>query len=146
MSPALEVKGIGVDLVEVARLRRAVERWKERFLQRVFTQVEIEYCFKRRDPIPHLAARFAAKEACLKALGTGLSMGVSWRELEVRRERGQPPTLVLSGRSRSVGLAKGASQVLLSLTHDGDYAFAQATLLGAPGRRNSREGAHEEAG
>lgn len=140
----MEVKGLGVDLVEVSRLRRVVERWKERFLRRVFTQAELDYCLKRRDPIPHLAARFAAKEACLKALGTGLRMGVSWRELEVRRESGQPPMLVLSGRSKAIGLSKGATQVLLSLTHDGDYAFAQAMLMGAPvegdGREEPREG------
>ncbi len=135
----MEVKGLGVDLVEVSRLRRVVERWKERFLRRVFTQEELDYCLKRRDPIPHLAARFAAKEACLKALGTGLRMGVSWRELEVRRESGQPPTLVLSGRSKAIGLSKGVTQVLLSLTHDGDYAFAQAMLMGAPGRGDGQE-------
>lgn len=135
----MEVKGLGVDLVEVSRLRRVVERWKERFLRRVFTQAELDYCLKRRDPIPHLAARFAAKEACLKALGTGFRMGVSWRELEVRREAGQPPTLVLRGRSKAIGLSKGATQVLLSLTHDGDYAFAQAMLMGARAGEDRRE-------
>lgn len=125
-----EVKGIGVDLAQISRLRRVVERWSDRFLRRVFTEAEIAYCRQRRDPIPHLAARFAAKEATLKALGTGLSMGVNWRELEVRRERGQAPTMVLTGRSESIARAKGASRVLLSLTHDGDYAMAQAMLVG----------------
>ncbi|MBI4240479.1 MAG: holo-ACP synthase [Candidatus Rokubacteria bacterium] len=141
---ALEVKGLGVDLVEVRRMSHVVERWKERFLQRVFTPAELDYCFKRRDPIPHLAARFAAKEACLKALGTGLRMGISWRELEVRRAPGEPPTLVLSGRSKALGLAKGGTQVLLSLTHDGDYAFAQAMLMGAPDTRDAPEEPREE--
>jgi holo-[acyl-carrier protein] synthase len=112
------------------RLRRVVARWDERFLQRVFTEQEIAYCRRRRDPIPHFAARFAAKEATLKALGTGLSMGVNWRELEVRRERGQAPTMVLSGRCRAIAEAKGGRRVLLSLSHDGDYAMAQAMLLG----------------
>ena len=125
-----EVKGIGVDLAQISRLRRVVERWSDRFLRRVFTEAEIAYCRGRRDPIPHLAARFAAKEATLKALGTGLSMGVNWRELEVRRERGQAPTMVLTGRSEAIARAKGASRVLLSLTHDGDYAMAQAMLVG----------------
>jgi len=83
------VLGIGVDLTQMPRMRRVVARWDERFLQRVFTEEEIAYCRRRRDPIPHFAARFAAKEATLKALGTGLRMGVNWRELEVRRERGQ---------------------------------------------------------
>ena len=132
------VLGIGVDLAQMPRLRRVVARWDERFLQRVFTEQEIAYCRRRRDPIPHLAARFAAKEATLKALGTGLSMGVNWRELEVRRERGQAPTMVLSGRCRAIAEAKGGRRVLLSLTHDGDYAMAQAMLIG--------DGPDDEAG
>jgi holo-[acyl-carrier protein] synthase len=124
------VLGVGVDLTQMPRLRRVVARWDERFLQRVFTEQELAYCRRRRDPIPHLAARFAAKEATLKALGTGLRMGVNWRELEVRRERGQAPTMVLSGRCRAIAEAKGGRQVLLSLSHDGDYAMAQALLIG----------------
>jgi holo-[acyl-carrier protein] synthase len=124
------VLGVGVDLTQMPRLRRVVARWDERFLQRVFTEQEIAYCRRRRDPIPHFAARFAAKEATLKALGTGLRMGVNWRELEVRRERGQAPTMVLSGRCREIAEAKGGRRVLLSLSHDGDYAMAQALLLG----------------
>jgi len=128
----MNVKGIGVDLALIPRLRDVVERWDERFLRRVFTDEEIAYCRRRRDPIPHFAARFAAKEATLKALGTGLRMGVKWREMEVRRERGEAPTMVLSGRCRAIALAKGAGHVLLSLTHDGDYAMAQAMLVGGP--------------
>lgn len=128
----VNVKGIGVDLALIPRLREVVERWDERFLRRVFTDQEIAYCRRRRDPIPHFAARFAAKEATLKALGTGLRMGVKWREMEVRRERGEAPTMVLSGRCRVIALAKGAGHVLLSLTHDGDYALAQAMLVEGP--------------
>jgi holo-[acyl-carrier protein] synthase len=127
-----DVKGVGVDLAQIPRLRRAVERWNDRFLRRVFTDAEIAYCRRRRDPIPHLAARFAAKEATLKALGTGLGMGVNWLDLEVRREPGQAPTIVLSGRSEAIARAKGGSRVLLSLSHDGDYAMAQALLVGDP--------------
>jgi holo-[acyl-carrier protein] synthase len=125
----MNVKGIGVDLALISRMREVVQRWDERFLRRVFTDDEIAYCQRRRDPIPHFAARFAAKEATLKALGTGLRMGVKWREIEVRRERGQAPTIVLTGQCRAIALAKGGSRVLLSLTHDGDYALAQAMLL-----------------
>jgi holo-[acyl-carrier protein] synthase len=128
----MRVRGMGVDLAQIARVRRAVDRWDERFLRRVFTDDEIAYCRDRRDPIPHFAARFAAKEAALKALGTGLAMGVRWREVEVRRERGAAPTLVLSGRCRALALAKGADGALLSLTHDGDYALAQVLLVAAP--------------
>ncbi|MGH7360840.1 MAG: holo-ACP synthase, partial [Candidatus Methylomirabilales bacterium] len=91
---------------------------------------------------PHLAARFAAKEAALKALGIGLRLGVSWRELEVRRERGQAPVLVLSGKSLKIGQALGGRRLLVSLTHDGDYAFAQCVLVGEEtdgGRQSSDE-------
>jgi holo-[acyl-carrier protein] synthase len=124
------ISGIGVDLVSVPRMRAMIDRWQDRFLRRVFTEGEIAYCRDRADPAPHFAARFAAKEAGLKALGTGLQFGVRWRELEVRRERTQAPTLVLSGRSKEIGLIKGGSRMLLSLTHEGDYALAQAMLVG----------------
>jgi holo-[acyl-carrier protein] synthase len=125
----MSIKGVGIDLARIARMREVVERWDERFLRRVFTDREIAYCRQRRDPIPHLAARFAAKEATLKALGTGLRMGLSWTEMEVRRERDEAPTMVLSGRCREVARSRGADRVLLSLSHDGDYAVAQALLV-----------------
>jgi holo-[acyl-carrier protein] synthase len=123
------VRGVGVDLVQIPRMREVITRWDERFLRRVFTEQEIAYCRGRRDPAPHFAARFAAKEAGMKALGTGLRLGVKWRELEVRRERGQAPTLELHGRTRELGLARGGRRMLLTLTHDGDYALAQALLV-----------------
>jgi len=126
----LKITGLGVDLVSIPRMRTTIERWQDRFVERVFTETEIAYCRARRDPTPHFAARFAAKEAGFKALGTGLTMGVHWRELEVRREREEAPTLVLSGRAREIGLGKGGSRMLLSLPHDGDYALAQAILVG----------------
>ena len=125
-----DVKGVGVDLTQIPRLRRVVERWDDRFLRRVFTDEEIAYCRRHKEPARHFAARFAAKEAGMKALGTGLRLGVKWRELEVRRERGQAPTMVLTGRTKAIARAKGASRVLLSLSHDGDYAMAQALLVG----------------
>lgn len=128
----MSVRGIGIDLVPISRMRQIIARWDERFLRRVFTDGEIAYCRARRDPAPHFAARFAAKEAGLKALGTGLSLGVNWRELEVRRERGQAPFIVLSGRSREIGLRRGGHRMLLALTHDGDYAMAQAMLVDDP--------------
>lgn len=125
----MTVRGIGVDLVKISRMRDVIARWEDRFLHRVFTEREIVYCRSRRDPVPHFAARFAAKEAGLKALGTGLRLGVTWRELEVWRERGGAPSLVLSGRSKEIGLARGGSRMLLALTHEGDYALAQAMLV-----------------
>ena len=125
----MAVRGIGVDLVKIPRMREVIARWDERFLRRVFTEQEIAYCRARRDPVPHFAARFAAKEAGMKALGTGLRLGVKWRELEVRRERGSAPTLILHGRSREIGASRGGRRMLLALTHEGDYALAQAMLV-----------------
>jgi holo-[acyl-carrier protein] synthase len=120
---------IGVDLVNIPRMRDVIARWDDRFLRRVFTDSEIAYCRARRDPVPHFAARFAAKEAAMKALGTGLSLGVRWRDLEVRRDRGQAPRLLMHGRSREIGLARGGRAMLVALTHDGDYALAQTMLV-----------------
>jgi holo-[acyl-carrier protein] synthase len=125
----MAVRGIGVDLVKIPRMREVIARWDERFLRRVFTEQEIAYCRARRDPVPHFAARFAAKEAGMKALGTGLRLGVKWRELEVRRERVSAPTLILHGRSREIGFSRGGRRMLLALTHEGDYALAQALLV-----------------
>jgi holo-[acyl-carrier protein] synthase len=125
----VRISGLGVDLVSIPRMRTTIDRWQGRFVDRVFTEVEIAYCRAHRDPAPHFAARFAAKEAGFKALGTGVQLGVRWRELEVRREREEAPTLVLSGRAREIGLARGGSRMLLSLTHEGDYALAQAILV-----------------
>jgi len=127
------IVGIGVDVVHIPRIRGAIERWQERFLGRVFTPDEVAYAKRRRDPAEHLAARFAAKEATLKALGTGLSMGARWREVEVRRARGEPPRMALSGRTAALGAARGVRVLHVSLTHDGDYAMAQVLAEGEPG-------------
>ena len=124
------IVGVGLDVVEIARIRRLLERWRERFLDRVFTPDEQAYALARHDPAEHLAARFAAKEAALKALGTGLSLGVRWREMEVRRARGQRPTLVLSGRAAAIGEARGVRRLHLSLTHDAGLALAHVLAEG----------------
>jgi len=132
------IVGVGVDLVRIARIRRAIERWQERFLDRVFTPEEVAYARRRRDPAEHLAARFAAKEATLKALGTGLTMGVRWREMEVRRPRGERPRLLLSGRTAALGAARGVRIIHVSLTHDGEYAMAQVLAEGEPAGAGER--------
>jgi len=126
---AVATIGLGIDLVNIPRMREVIARWDERFLKRVFTEGEIAYCRARRDPATHFAARFAAKEAAMKALGTGLSLGVRWRDLEVRRDRGRAPRLLMHGRSREIGLARGGRAMLVALTHDGDYALAQTMLV-----------------
>ena len=124
------ILGIGTDLCNIERIERTLERFGDRFRDRVFTETEQRKARSRADTPGTYAKRWAAKEACSKALGTGLRMGVRWRELEVRRERGQAPTLVLHGRCRDLSDARGGRRMLLSLTHDGDYALAQAMLIG----------------
>ena len=118
--------GTGIDLVEVERIAHSIERFGERFLERIFTAEEIAYCRARAASAESFAARFAAKEAGAKALGTGIQHGVSWKELEVRRLPGERPTLHLSGRARTIAGQLGVQRVSLSLTHT--KALAMATV------------------
>ena len=111
---------VGVDIVEIERIATAVARWGDRFLKRVYTQGELAYCRGRAE---RLAARFAAKEAVMKALGTGLR-GVGWREVEVVRPRGEAPTIVLHGRAVVRAQALGVQGLAVSLSHSRDYAVA----------------------
>jgi holo-[acyl-carrier protein] synthase len=120
--------GTGVDLVEVPRIARSMERYGERFLRRVFTDEEIAYCLGKAGAAESLAARFAAKEAGAKALGTGIQDGVAWKELEVRRLPGQRPVLHLSGRARTIAGQMGVQRVSLSLTHTATLAMATVHL------------------
>ena len=116
--------GTGVDLIEVERIAHSIERYGERFLRRVYTDHEIAYCTGRRASAESFAARFAAKEAGAKALGTGISRGVSWREFEVKRSYGHRPELHLSGRARQIAQALGIRRLSLSLTHSRDLSMA----------------------
>ena len=123
--------GVGIDLVEVARLARALER-TPRLAGRVFTRREIVACEGRADRLQALAARFAAKEACLKALGTGWSAGLSFDAVEVLRERGSPPRLELHGRVAARAAELGVLRVHVSLTHQPGVAGAVVLLEGDP--------------
>ncbi len=116
--------GLGTDLIEIERIERSVERFGEAFLQRIFTPGEIAYCQSKKNAAESLAARFAAKEAGAKALGTGISRGVSWREFEVRRLPGQRPELHLSGRAAEIAAALGVRRLALSLTHSRSVSMA----------------------
>ena len=120
--------GIGVDVVEIIRFRKVIERLKDRFILRVFTTAEQQFCNGHRDPVPHYAARFAAKEALFKALGTGWAKGVTWLDVEVLRERQDAPTMVLHGEAQRLSLAKGAHAVHLSLSHTDQSAVAMVVL------------------
>lgn len=111
-------------MIEIERVRQSAERFGERFLQRVFTPDEIAYCYAKKSFAESLAARFAAKEAGAKALGTGISRGVGWKELEVRRRPGQRPELHLSGRAAEIAAALGIRRLSLSLTHTREMSMA----------------------
>jgi holo-[acyl-carrier protein] synthase len=120
--------GTGVDLVEIERFRKVIERLKDRFVLRVFTPGEQQFCNGHRDPVPHLAARFAAKEAVFKALGTGWAKGVTWLDVEVRRERQDAPEILLSGEAQRLSAEKGATVVHLTLSHSEHWAVAMVIL------------------
>ena len=124
----MSIVGIGIDQIELARIRDCLERFGDRFLARCFTADELAYCLAMRDPAPSLSARYAAKEAGAKALGTGIAHGVGWTEIEVRRERGQAPTLHLHGRARAHAERLGVARAHLSLTHSRDLAAAYVIL------------------
>jgi len=119
------VLGVGTDLIEIRRIEDSIAQFGDRFLHRVFTQGEIAYCQrKKKHASESFAARFAAKEAGAKALGTGISRGISWKELEVRREIGERPTLHLSGRAADRARSMGVQRLSLSLSHSRDVALA----------------------
>ena len=119
------VVGLGTDLIEIARIERSLARFGDSFLRRIFTPGEIAYCMaKKKNSAESLAARFAAKEAGAKALGTGISRGVSWRELEVRRAPGQRPELHLSGRAAQIAATLGVNRLSLSLSHSRELSIA----------------------
>lgn len=122
------VIGIGLDLVEVSRIRDLLERHGERFKARTFTAGEIAYCDRCADPAMHYAARFAAKEAAAKALGTGFAEGVSWQNIEVLRADNGSPSLALHGGALDLAKTKGITQMLVSLTHVKEMAAAQVVL------------------
>ena len=124
MSP---VAGIGTDLSRIARFEKLVEE-KQAVIDRIFTAAEKGYAFGKKNPAPHLAARFAAKEAFLKALGLGLRNGISWQEMDVELDELGKPSLALTGRAREIFEQQQCRSLHLSYSHDGDYAFATVVL------------------
>ena len=120
----MPIRGIGIDVTRVERLAASLERFGERMERRLFTEGELAYCRSFSDPMPHLAARFAAKEAASKALGTGMSQGVGWKDFEVIQPGGRQPKLEFHGRGLEVFAAVGGRASHLSLTHDGGIAIA----------------------
>jgi holo-[acyl-carrier protein] synthase len=126
----MSVLGIGLDIIEVSRIRSSLERHGERFHRKICTPAEAEYCARMRDPAPYFAARFAAKEAVSKALGTGIGAACGWLDIEVRRKASGEPFIVLHAAGAETAKRLGISQVLVTLSHTEHYAAAQAVALG----------------
>ncbi len=126
----MSVLGIGVDLVECARIQRSIDRFGDRFLHRVFTDGEIEYSMSMKFPARHLAARFAAKEAVSKAFGTGIGKAMGWRNIDIRKRPSGEPFLVFSGPAQQLAVARGVTSALITLSHTEHHAIACIVLDG----------------
>lgn len=124
----MSVVGIGVDIVETERIGHSLGRFGERFLQRVFTAGEIEYCQSMKFPARHFAARFAAKEAVSKAFGTGIGKAMGWRDIDVHRHASGQPFVVLEGGAKELAAARSISEVWISLSHTDHHASAMIVL------------------
>lgn len=122
------IVGTGVDIADVARIAASIERFGRRFTERVFTADEIRYCESKTNKAERYAARFAAKEAAMKAIGTGWRHGVTWRDIEVRRVPGGRPTVVFTGVAREFFGKVSATRAHLSITHTTQFAMAQVIL------------------
>lgn len=119
--------GVGIDIIEIERVRAALERHGDRFLRHVFLEGEVAYCSSRRKPESHYAARFAAKEAVVKALAVKKGMRFLWRDIEVRRNPDGAPSITLSGRAREMAAQRAIRDIHVSLSHSDTHAVALAT-------------------
>ena len=126
------IVGSGIDLAAIGRIQRSMDRYGSRFLNRVYTGAEQAYCLRKRKAAESFAARFAAKEAGAKALGTGIRNGVSWLEIEVVREASGRPTIQFHGRAAQFAARLGVARATLSITHTADLAMASVVLEGGP--------------
>ena len=120
------IESLGIDLIEIERVKKVKEKWGMRFLERVYTPKELEYCLKKKYPESSLAGRFAAKEAVMKALGTGLSLGISWKDIEIINDRKGKPEVTLYGKTKKI---LGKRKVLISISHTKEDAIAQAIII-----------------
>ncbi|PYM15287.1 MAG: 4'-phosphopantetheinyl transferase [Verrucomicrobia bacterium] len=124
------ILGVGIDIIEVARIRASCEKFGERFLKRILRPEEIAYCLSHRNPAPFFAARFAAKEAISKAFGTGIGRQIGWQDMEIGREESGKPFVILHGGGQSLLERRGGKAFHLSLSHTENYATAVAILEG----------------
>ena len=124
------ILGLGIDLIEIGRIRTSFERFGERFTGRILLPDETAYCLSHKDPAPFLAARFAAKEAISKAFGTGIGAELSWHDMEVGRKASGEPFVILHGGGQKLFAARGAAHLRISLSHTTEHATAIAVLEG----------------
>jgi holo-[acyl-carrier protein] synthase len=124
------IVGTGIDIAEVPRITESIDRFGERFLRRVFTEEEIKYCDSKANRVERYAARFAAKEAAMKALGTGWNRGVRWRDIEVLRQPGRRPTIRFHGVAAQFAARLGTKNIALSISHTPEHAIANVILEG----------------
>ena len=124
------ILGVGIDIIEVARIASSYERFGERFVNRILHADEIAYCLSHKSPAPFLAVRFAAKEAISKAFGTGIGAQLGWQDMEICKKKSGEPFVVLHGNGEKLFAARGARQLHLSLTHTENYAAATVILEG----------------
>jgi holo-[acyl-carrier protein] synthase len=122
------IVGTGIDIAEVPRIAAAIARYGDRFLRKIFTEGEIRYCGSKANRMERFAARFAAKEAAMKALGTGWNHGVRFRDVEVSRQPGKRPTITFHGKAAEFADKLGAKNIALSLSHTAEQAIAQVIL------------------
>jgi holo-[acyl-carrier protein] synthase len=122
------IYGIGVDIVKIERFKRALDRWGDHLCKRVFTQQELSICQNKAQPGRHLALRFAAKEAFLKALGRGMFQGVAWKEIEITNDPSGRPHLKVRGEAERLCREKGIKEIFVSISHETEYGVAQVLL------------------
>jgi holo-[acyl-carrier protein] synthase len=122
------IVGSGIDIAEVPRIAQSISRFGNRFVRRIFTEAEIRYCESKANRVERYAARFAAKEAGMKAIGTGWNHGVTWHDVEVCREPGGRPTIALHGKAAEFAVRLGVNHIALSLSHTPEIAIAQVIL------------------
>jgi holo-[acyl-carrier protein] synthase len=126
----MSVIGIGVDVIECARIQHSIERFGDRFLHRFFTDGEIEYSMSMKFPERHLAARFAGKEAVAKAFGTGIGKAMGWRNIDIRKRESGEPFLILSGPAQELAAKRGVTSAFITLSHTEHHAIACVVLEG----------------
>ncbi|MCA9483490.1 MAG: holo-ACP synthase [Nitrospina sp.] len=124
------ILGTGLDIIEIDRIKKSIDRFSGKFEERVFTDGEIAYCRARANPFPHFAGRFAAKEAVLKSLGTGLAEGIRWKDLEVLSHESGKPEVRLTGKGKALADSLRIRCIHISISHDKSYAVAHAIAEG----------------